>query len=307
MARYLTPTVLRAMGTGIPLGTIPDADIAGIIANAESRMDAYVSSREDISFGLAGGTQTERARWDRLTRRVYPSCFPVPVQTVNSYSVVVGQNSVMGVPTPVVANVDPSLVIINNDLGYLECVSLAVVAFGLTPVVAQITVIEPFVTVNYTSGYSIAKTLFPLYQTLVAAPTVNSNPIGSLTANTWHSFLPYWDTTVTPQVYLNGALLTSGQYTVNTVDGCVTIPSATETSLVQATFNHTIPDVVTQAARWASLDVFDQYFQAYRNASGFEQVHTGDQRLVRRQFRGDVEPMWQSLLKPYRRATIALS
>ena len=286
--RYITPAILRVAGSGLPLASLSDLDLAGVIAQAEGDIDGFMEFREDNSLGFSPGSRTERSHWNRLSRRFYPACLPVPVQSITSYVVVVGQNGPGGVPTLVKANVDPSLVLLNNDMGYMEVTSLAVVAFGLTPVVAQLTVIEPFILATYVAGYSIPKVGLRL---------------GSADQVTYHSFLPNWDAVIqVPAVTVNGNVLPATSYTVNADDGAIVLAASGQPAdVVRATFTHTIPDTVTQACRLACIDVLSETF-ANRSAAGFDMLKSPAIEVRRRgTYRDSAAPAWQRLLSTYKR------
>lgn len=290
---YITPMQLRAYGTGLDLTRFGDADLAGAIDQAEGQIDAYMAFREESSLGFVTGPRTERAPWNRKTRRIYPQCLPVPVQTITSFSVVVGQNSVGGVPAPVLANVDPSLIVINNDLGYLEVVSLAVIAFGLTPVVVNLTLIQPYALFTYQAGYSVQK--------------VATRLVASADGATFHSFRPNWDIVAqVPIVTAGGVVAPAGSYAVNPDDGVIVFgqPPA---GAVKATFTHTIPDIVTDAARLCTLEVLGESY-ANRVMAGFDMIKSPALEARRRgTFRDIVKPPWQTMLDTIKYSQVSLS
>lgn len=287
--RYLTPAILRAAGSGLALTAFTDGDLGGVIAEAEALIDAYVAFREDQSLGFSAGLREERHRWDPVHRRVYPHCFPVPVKNsaavpISLFEIVVSQSSADG--SNISAKVPWELLVVNNDQGYIEPISLSVIAYGLTPVIAQLSIIQPFAHLQYQAGYEIAKAGYRL---------------ASADNLTFNSFLPAWDTAAqTPVVYVNGAVQASG-YSVNAQDGQVVF-SATTTGVVTANFTHSIPDVVVQAARVTAVERLEQVLARQAGMAGFRSLSLAGQLTAGRADDPDGLPeRAKRLLAPYRR------
>lgn len=295
--KYFTPAQWRAAPGGLPLDQLTDADLAGIILQAEASIDAWMGFRGDQSdqaLGFLPGQREEREPWNPVQRRVYPACFPLPVQSVTTFEIVVSQQT--GTGEYIAATVDPTMVVVNNDLGYLEPISLSVIEYGLTPVIAQLTVLQVFAHVIYQAGYQLAKTAWPLTHAADGA---------------YHSFLPGWLTNPAPQVFVGGALQTSG-YTVSNADGSVTFTGSV-TGPVTASFTHVLPDVVTQATRLAAMAHAGEWFANTAGLAGFQSLSlAGQLSATRHPMRGGPRfgsadaPGWQALLAPMRRLQIAI-
>lgn len=281
--KYLTPAILLASPKGLPLAGVPTLELAGWIEEAEAAIDAYMGFDERNSLGFATGVRTEAQAWDPGTRRVYPASFPTPVLSVQSFLIVVSKQS--GTGAEVEAAVDPTLVIVNNDEQYLESVSLAIALYSLSPIIAQLGMIAPLVRFSYTAGYQVSKTNRPLY--------ADAN-------GTYHSLIPFWDTSQPYSVFRNGALLAPGtDYTLNPTDGSL-VPTVQQSALpITASFIHQIPDVVTQACRKALVDeVASAYFAHQLGLAGADMLRTADNQIRRRgTFRDpDAGAAWQALL-----------
>jgi len=289
--KYLTPAIVRAVGTGLPLQNVPDSDIAGLISLSEMDVDSYCSVREDQNLGFSLGSRTEQHKWNPVQRRVYPDCMPVPVRSISSFTIVVSQSSFDG--SYVQANIQPNLVVIQNTTEYLEPISLSVIAWGLTPVLAQLTVLQPFCVVTYVAGYTLPKSSFVL---------INQGGAGTV----YHSFLPAWDTGVLPTVSINGVVQLSSTYAVSYLDGTITLATpAQPTDVVTASFTSTIPDVIVQATRLAFQDRAGEYLTNQIGMAGTDQMDVGRRKLRRHDMQA--KPTWQRLLDPYRRMTVALA
>ena len=71
--RYLTPTAYQNVAQGIDTSALSRLELANIIANAESLIDAEVGVA-----GLQPHTVTgEEQLWDGMSRTVFPANFPV--------------------------------------------------------------------------------------------------------------------------------------------------------------------------------------------------------------------------------------
>lgn len=289
--RYLTPSLLRVMGTGIPLQQISDADLAGCINLAESEIDAYMHFREDQGVGFSLGVREERHKWNPVQRRVYPDSFPVPVRSLSLFEIVVSQQAATG--AYISATVQPNNVVIQNDTGYEEPISLTVIAYGLTPVLAQLSVLGPFAHIIYTAGYTLTRSNYLL--------TSTGQP-----GQTYHSFMPQWDSATTPPlVFVNGSIQATG-YTLDAASGSVTFsPSLAMGSVVTATFTSTIPDMVMQATRLAAHDRIAEYLFSATGMPGMSDLYVGGKRLVRQS--DALRKEWKALLNPYRKPAIGLA
>lgn len=284
-SKYLTPAILRAGGLGVDVSTFSDIDLAALLDDAEGLIDAYMGFDEDASLGFATGAHTERQPWHEGTRRVYPRCAPVPVQSVTSFAIQFSQQQ--GTGAPQVATVDPTLIVINNDLGYLEGVSLAVLVYGIMPALNEIAMLRPFALYTYTAGYQIAKVNWRLYANTTADP------------QTYHSLIPTWDTTVqTPSVSINGTVQATNTYTLDPADGVVVFgtPPASG-SAVTASFTHQIPDVVTRATKLCLLERLGDFLANQEGLAGYDVVQEGKVTRRRRGTSAGAGGLrWQDLL-----------
>lgn len=280
--RYLTPACVRNLGTGLPLDGLTDTDIAGLIEEAEALIDSEAGLDERAGVGFASGTHTEAQAWDFATRRVYPASFPVPVLSVQSFEVVVSKQQ--GSTQEVYATIDPTLVIIQNDEGYLEVLSLALALYSLAPVLTQLGLVQPFARFTYAAGYSIQQTsrrLFPSNELLGAVDPVEGEDTGTL--NLWHSRLPCWDDTQPVTVTQNGATLDPSLYTVSYDDGAVALnTSYALTDVVRASFVSTIPFEVVQIAKGAFVEVAGEYVANASGLAAFASARSGVRAVTRR-------------------------
>lgn len=294
MPKYLTPQQVRAGGTGLTWTGVANAVLADLIDQAEQEIDAHMGFAEDDSLGFLPGTRTERQPWSIRSNRVYPRCQPVPISQLVAFSIVVSQTAADGAPVQAVVPVN--LVVLNNDLGYLEVIDEVVTEYGLLPVLVGMGVGEPFASFTYVAGYSIQKTTWPLYDS--SAPRLGSA--------VYHSFRPNWDTvTQVPIIAVDGVVADPATYTLNGLSGTVTFAEPVSSFAdVSATFLHTIPDVVTKATRKAFLEAAYDYAINTQGLAGLDQLKSGLQEMRRR--KKDIEDMtWREMLdglKPFHMA-----
>jgi len=275
--RYLTPSSLRAMGTGFSLDTVPDIDILGMIEEAEGLIDAEAGMDERNSLGFGAGQRSFTQWWNPATRRVNPTSAPVPITSVDSFVIQYGQNLTDG--SYQVATIDPKSVVVADDYNYFEIITIAVILAGIAPVLAFTGVIQPLARVTYTAGYSIAKVGWRLY--LQAPSDVEPKPV-------WHSRLPFWDTTKPVVVTRNGVTLTlNTDYTVNGEDGTVDITSGYSVSdTIRASFTHTLPDPIIAVAKGAFREQAQYYFANQNQLAGLDQYTSGASTRRRMQHAG---------------------
>lgn len=302
--RYLTPACLRALGTGLPLASVPDSDLAAWIDAAEDLVDAACGVDERTGLGLGAGTRSEAQIWDPTTRRFFYTAFPVPVQSISSFTIQYGQNTTDG--TPQVATLDPNGIVINNDLDYFEIITIAVVLAGVAPVLAFTGVIAPIARCTYTAAYQVARTNVRLYPVPPAGaqPTTYDAAYRDILADAaYHSRLPFWDSTQPVSVSQNGVVQAPSVYTVNYQDGSVifTTPPAPMT-VVTASFTGTIPPALRDVTRNALVqEVAGDYFASQAGMMGFASVRSGVRAATRRD---PASSTWRTGLTPFLRPHI---
>lgn len=290
MAKYLTPQQVRAGATGINWTLSSNALLADMIAQAEGDIDAYMGFAEDDSLGFLPGERTEKQPWSTKSFRVYPRCMPVPIRALSAFSIVVSQSA--GDGSPVQAPVPLNQVIVNNDLGYCEVISTTVTVYGFVPVLLDLAVSEPFVSMTYTAGYSIPKLGFPIYD--------KGDDL------TFHSFIPNWDTVAqTPIVYVNGAVQDPSTYTVNALSGVVTFKADQDPfNDVSVDFTHVIPDIVCKATRKCFLDQVEAWAANQKGMAGLDLIKSGLQEMRRKKALKETMTWQENLdgLKPFQMA-----
>lgn len=295
--KYLTPAIVRAQPQGLPIGkpwdhppAVSDLDILGWINEAEGMIDAYMGFDERNSLGFAYGTRGEAQVWDPNTRRVSPSSFPTPVQSIQAFTIQYGQNPSDGSAES--ATIPVNQVIINNDDNYFEVITLAVLLAGIAPVLAFTGVIEPVARLTYTAGYQVVKKGLRLF---------------SARGIPYQSLVPMWDTTQPITVYRNGTPLDESAYTLNAADGSLSIPTAVYSDVITADFTHQIPDVVTRATRRAMLEgPIADYFANTFGMTGISSMKTADQSIARGGT-GVGAGTWQAMLDALRPVAIAMA
>ena len=284
--KYLTPATLRVLGTGLQMEDVPDSDLAGWIETAESLIDEEMGFDEQNSLGFAPGIRHEKQSWDPATRRVNPTSIPVPVQTVNQFNIVVSQNP--GTGTYVLASVRPTLVIINNDYGYLESVDLAVALYSIAPILAQLGMMEPFVDLIYTASYQEQKYNHRLYYAINDNGTIIGDNDASLDIENIASFqsrIPFWDSTQPVTVTQNGNVVPINNYYVNYDDGSITFQPQFilgSRDVIKTSFTHLIPDPISKICVYAVYEVAGEHYLNRDGMTGYSSAKSGARLGTRR-------------------------
>lgn len=279
--KYITPLMVKSGLAGLPVASVPDYDLMDLIDAAEADIDKYMEFDEAQGLGFAAGSRTETQRWDFATRRLNPTCFPVPVRSVTSFDIVTSQEDD---GTPVQTNIPAGGVVINNDMGYLEVTSLAVLLYSISQVIANRALVAPFVRSTYVAGYQIAKADWPL------VPGKDSNKCMSR--------LPAWDTGTAPTVTVAGVAQTlHTDYEVDYVEGLIDfVALPTPGARVSASFAHTIPDVVTRATRLALVNHLHDFFANAKGLAGLDMANAFGVTFRRKGSYRDPNLAWQALL-----------
>jgi hypothetical protein len=232
---YLTPARFREMGFGIDISELDDAELAALIAQATSVVDAYcnvprIPQKHDFRGGVI---KKEQHSWampehsmDYGQRRMYP--FHWPILQITDFKIYVTNSQYV--------EIAPSELFINNSERWFEIVSYAVTSIGMfgALIVPNIGLATPVAKVGYTYGWS----LYSADEYLIAGD-----------GQTWRSQNQFWHSTDdvegdarTPVIRKNGVVESSG-FTIDYTEGTIVFDdnlSATDT--VSADYYYKLPN-----------------------------------------------------------------
>ena len=234
---YLTPARFREMGFGIDISELDDSELAALIAQAASVVDAYCNvPRIPQKHDFKGGTITkEEHRWampehslDYGQRRMYP--YHWPILEITDFKIYVTNSQYV--------EISPTELFINNSERWFEIVSYAVTSIGMfgALIVPNIGLATPVAKVSYTYGWDFL---------------VTDESLTHSDGQTWRAQNQYWHTTDDadgnsrdPVIKKNGVVQSSG-FTVDPVEGTVTFDAnLAATDTVTATYHHKLPSEI---------------------------------------------------------------
>jgi hypothetical protein len=250
---YLTPAAFRDAGFGMDLSSYTDATLRTILQGAAARVNAYCSTPNlPQPHDFRGGTITdERHIWNlnSAQRRVYP--WHQPIKTIDSFRLLVTESNYI--------IVSPNDMFINNSSTYVEIVALTL-GIGVFPVVAALSLSQPVASIGYTYGSSFPLVGETLYET-------DGQTFGG--SNQW------WDETVTPVVYKNGTVQTTG-FTLDYDEGAVVFSTELDASdVVKADYNYTLQPAIARATGVIANDMIGQARFTARDMDGLSVMRVG--------------------------------
>lgn len=278
MAKYLTLSQYKRYSDGVSLADTTDMTLAMTIARAEAAIDSHMGF--DIKHG--GFEPHFDMKQQAFSPESLKSWFPnalVPVRNVTRYRIQVsnvGTNS-----DGFFANINNADCVVNQDGGYVEIVPLQAVTYALAPQMLAFALRPPIVDMDVEVGFYI--------------PNMGEQLINSGNNLTYYALDGFWATSYTVAlhaqplhlppvpaiVYVNGSVVSSSTYTVNTIEGSVTFNTPQQpTATIVADYTKTIPDQVTEAT---VLQV--SYLLAQRELNkiglykGLFKIRTGEQEI----------------------------
>jgi hypothetical protein len=287
VADYLTPAAYRDAGFGVDLSSYTDATLRTILQGAAATVNAYCATPNlPQPHDFRGGTITdERRDWNlNGQRRAYP--WHRPLKAVTSFRILVTEQNYIDIAT--------NALVINNSSGYIEIVAFTL-GIGVFPVVSALSMQNPVSSISYTYGSSFPVVGETLYET-------DGQTFGA--ANQW------WDSTVTPKVYKNGALQTTG-FTLDYDEGAVVFSAELDASdVVTADYNYTLQPAIARATGVIATDMIGQSRFAARGMTGLSSIRVapgeielrrgGVQTLPRSQGMPQIPEAAEWLLEPFR-------
>lgn len=267
---YLTPKRLRHMGLGVDLSAKTDAELAEQIRSATAAVDAFCNvPTTPVPYSFKGGSITgERHSWGQYNRnhRVYP--YHQPVREVTGFRILATESLYIDFP-------ETTDYYVNGDEGYIEIINFALTKIGLwgQANVPQMGLIDPVAILDYTYGRRIPVVDDEIY---AINPTASGDEDFEFMAQDG-----YWwpDSDVT--VKLDGDELDSGDYTLDRSGGFITIPTATATSEVTASYDYRIPREVVRATALGTVAFLGEARLAAANMTGIESLKAEELEIRR--------------------------
>ena len=246
MVSYLTPAAFRVMGTGVNVSAYSDLELWSVLNGASARVNAFCSAPtlpQEHDF-RGGVISNERHNWNlNGQRRFYP--WHQPVKTINQFRILVTEANYISVAT--------DQIFINNSAGYGEVVALTL-GVGIFPVIASLNISQPVSQIGYTYGRSFPVTGETLYE---------SDGQTFRAANQW------WDTSVTPVIYINGSAVTSN-FTIDRNEGTATHTAGEldASDVVTADYAYTLPSAISRATAVIAVEMLGKARVAARDMIG---------------------------------------
>lgn len=290
MPNYLTPEAFRVMGFGVDLSVFEEVEVRNILARASARVNTYCAvpnlpQPHDFRGGTVTGEQHSWAMGSELVagqRRFY--AWHKPIKEISQFRVVVTNQQYVGIA--------PSELFINHSEGYVEVVSLAVTSVGIfgSALIPNLGLARPVGEMNYTYGWS-----FPI----VGEELLDTDGETFRAQNQW------WDTTVTPTVYINGTEKTTGlafDYNEGTV---VFDDMLGATDTVTLDYNHTLPNAIASATGSIATHMIGESRFAARGMVGVGRIRVAEVEIsrslpVRGKDDDAIPDEAATLLEPYR-------
>ena len=266
MPNYLTPEAFRVMGFGVDLSNFEEVEVRNILAGASARANAYCATPNlpqphDFRGGSVVGEQHSWAMGSDLVagqRRYY--AWHTPIKAISSFRVVVTNSQYV--------QIAPTELFINQSEGYIEVVSLAVTSVGIfgSGLIPNLGLARPVGVMDYTYGWSFPIVGEELFET---------------DGETFRAENQWWDKSVVPVVYKNGAVQNSG-FAFDYNEGTVTFASMLDASdVVTLDYHHTLPYAIPRATGIIATDMIGQARMAARGMTGISRLHVAEVDIAR--------------------------
>lgn len=334
MPKYLTALQYARADDGLlSVANLPLATVRRFVQRAEAMVDAYVGLDARLG-GFEPHTVWYQTYWNKADRKTIVPTWPVPLRQALRYRI---QVSMLGNGQPnnggFFANIQPGDIAYNTFNNYVEIVPLQAILYSMLPVMIELGLDPPLVSLDVEVGYYLDQlgeqlddsgdhltyyasrgfwaTTYDNQTTIQpnAAPVVQKAALWDATLNkaqaAWTQnpgALPY-------VVYVNGTAQTSG-FTVNTTEGSVKFAAPQSASaVVSADYTYQIPDAIAQATLAQTTYLLAQRELARQGLRAADIVQT-DQQSIRRHNRVQInqgpsdepsmDPIAIQLLQPYK-------
>ncbi len=288
---YMTPGRFRIGGFGVDLSGVDDVELRSILNRSTSLVNAYCTvPTTPVPHDFRGGTIVdEQVPWSVGSpmlppqNRIYPR--HTPLRSLVSARVDVTPSQYLEFNSDEVY-VTPE---------YFEVTSLAFT--GLSPigniVWPTIGMQQPMSLVSYVYGSLISEIGEEIEQT---------------DAKEYRAMNQWWWADPAPVVYLDGAEVTSSEYTLNLNEGTVTFDT-NQTGIVSVDYAHKMPSAIAEATGWVGKDLLGERDLTRKGLHGLVELAVGEVRIRRDFPRAGVQKIGVSdqvaqLLDPYKFITV---
>lgn len=240
------------------------AAMRNVLMRATTNVNRYCGApSQPQPFDFRGGSVTgEQHQWpyvdpllvDAGSRRVYLN--QKPLQTVTQF--------VIRLAKDYTATVDPATsLVVNHMEGYVEVVALAPNIVGYFPIGWNFGLWNPIAEVDYTYGWT--------FDVIGDECEAESPQLFTASHGNWSDDAP--------TVYVDGAEIDPGDYTVNTDDGSILF-AANEAPTIQSTvtvdYTYLLPDAISQAVGIIATDLLGQSRIASRGMIGLQSLRVAE-------------------------------
>lgn len=319
------------------LGTLKPNALKRYITRAEAMIDSYCGFDQRYG-GFEPHTVWVQSKWNRITLRTYVPNWPVPIRGAKRYRIQVSMQGGNVPSSGFFAEIAVGDVAYNTTDNYVEIVPLQAIMYSLLPVIVELGLKPPIISMDVEMGYFLDQkaeilddngdhqtyytqrghwalsytqnaSIMPFTPPTVAyasatAPLNYTNPLPWVQNP---GALPYI-------IYKNGVAQTAG-FVADPVEGSVIFTSPIlNTDTVTMDYTFTIPDAVREATLVQATYLLAMRDLARQGLRVADTIATDQQRLQRRS-RGIIgmspgdepglDPLAITLLQPYRQLAIA--
>lgn len=285
-AIYMTPKRFRSLGTGMTLPATDDGLLPALTV-ASATVNTYCAAPTDHDF-RGGSVVAEQHRWDignawkKGTTRVYP--FHRPLKSASALQIDLTN-------TQYVSLSDPNTLYVNKTESWVEPVAVALTTAGMFgwQILPGIGLREPTAKISYKYGWSLES---------------NDEMLASYSGDQFQAASQFWDSDVAPVIKKDGSELSSNEYSIDYVEGIVTIPSHDATSVYTASYTYSLPVAIARATALVATDYLAQTELAQKGMIGISQL-TVEEITLRQSttiglYNQPVNVAAQMLLAPFR-------
>jgi hypothetical protein len=236
-ATYLTPKRYRTLGSGIALPDT-DAELVPALTVASAMVNTYCAAPVDHDF--RGGSVTDEQHpwesgnaWRFGSSRVYP--YHKPIRSASKFQVDITNEQRLTLD-------DPVGLYINKVEGWIEPVALALTSgalFGWS-IMPNINLVAK---VDYEYGWRF---------------TATDEQLASVSGGELQALNQFWFTDTPAVIKQDGNTLSSSQYTVDSIEGRVTVSGYDSASVYAATYEYPLPPAISQATGLIATDILAQ-------------------------------------------------
>lgn len=281
---YISPARYRMMGFGIDLTEVDDAQLATQIGMAARMVNRFCNVQPDFDF--RGGTVNQERHIWYLGNYMWPGPRTVhldkpPVRQITSFAIWVTNTQYLDVPVHNL-HYDPSRNVLSP---VIAASSIGIWSYTAIPVAGYK---EPEARVSYTYGWE-----FP----------ITGEEIYPESGRVYRAQNGHW-TSAAVTVYLNGVAMNAGDYSVNRVDGTVTLQDLLDDNdVLTIDYTHKVPSDVAYATGLVTTQNLANRAIATQGLLGLSGVSVEEVEIRQsrdsQSMRTEISGLAAELLRPY--------